>query len=184
MSNYILKRIEGGYHLDTIDHNCRMVTRFCGAANLYCKTSHRSKKSSSTQAMTDQLKGIKIFWNWLKRIKDLSNKEQDDVLKSSSSGETAPLMNQMIGVTVPQRNVPASMGLGADPGSFIGPTDGTRAFSCISILSDGISGLLHKHIEFKKQQDKTKTEEQICESLDNESEKLYGFRVFTSSIRQ
>lgn len=127
-----------------------MVTRFCGAANLYCKASHRSKKSSSTQAMTEQLKGIKTFWNWLKRIKDLSNKDQDDVLKSRSSDEAAPLMSQMIGGAAPQRNMHASLGMSSEPGSFTGPADGNGTFSNISILSDGIAGLLSKYIEFRK----------------------------------
>ena len=158
-----------------------MVTRFCGAANLYSKTSHRPKKSSSTQAMTEQLKGIKTFWNWLKRIKDLSNKEQDDVLKSRSGDETAPLMNQMIGGVAPQRNVGASMGRSSPPASMSGATDASGTFSSLSILSDGIAGLLHRHIEFKKLRHQSK---EVYESLDQESEKLYGFRVFTSQIRQ
>lgn len=33
----MLKRIEGGYHVDTVEHNCMMVNKFAGAMNVYKK---------------------------------------------------------------------------------------------------------------------------------------------------
>jgi hypothetical protein len=33
----MLLRLEAGYHLDSIDYNCSLVTRFSGAERLYSK---------------------------------------------------------------------------------------------------------------------------------------------------
>lgn len=76
ISTLMLLRIEAGYHLDTIGHNCNLVTRFSGAEKLY------SKKKAKANAYW--LKGIKTFWNWLKLVQDSSKAEQTPGPQGSS----------------------------------------------------------------------------------------------------
>jgi hypothetical protein len=71
----MLLRLEAGYHVDSIDYNCNLVTRFSGAERLYSKKKQK--------ANTYWLKGIKTFWNWLRRIQDTSSPETNGVDSTS-----------------------------------------------------------------------------------------------------
>ena len=44
MTDFILKRIEGGYHLDTIDFNSTIVNRFHGLEGLYSSFNYKKLK--------------------------------------------------------------------------------------------------------------------------------------------
>ena len=57
------RRIEGGYHVDTISYNCKLVNFFNGAKKTYAKP----KKLKKIQEV-ENCRSIKFFWNWLNMI--------------------------------------------------------------------------------------------------------------------
>lgn len=46
ISSYMIARIEGGYHLDTVEHNNNLISKFIGSANFYSNYQGKKKKIS------------------------------------------------------------------------------------------------------------------------------------------
>ena len=73
----MLKRIDAGYHVDTIEFNCKLVNKFLDAQGLYQGQKTSSKKKKAKQSNTKNVRSLRAFWTWLAKISELTRSEDN-----------------------------------------------------------------------------------------------------------